>query len=251
VPPCSWGSHPADDPGGAVSRRFGGAADVCPDGGAVLPFGGGGARPQPGVRHRPCAPALATTYRTAAGTLQAAHGEAILASLVDTLDWVTRGAGAVLRGFPSPLLAAADHLPVDTTPEAIGREMASRLEGHGQRLVPAPAAPTGGGSSTRAPFSGEPAATALPFYGSGYSYSAAGAPASGHALYGRRYSSAEAGPSRTPCSTWGLTHRGQGPARQYHFDPPAHENYQGYARDDVPPSPDRGLRPVPLWEPRV
>jgi len=52
VPPCSWGSHPADDPGGAVSRRFGGAADVFPAGGAALPVGGGGANPQPGVRHR-------------------------------------------------------------------------------------------------------------------------------------------------------------------------------------------------------
>jgi len=46
-----------------------------------------------------CARELATTYATAAGT----HGEAIVASLVETLVWVTRGAGAVLRGSPSPL----------------------------------------------------------------------------------------------------------------------------------------------------
>jgi len=50
-----------------------------------------------------CARELATTYATAAGTLRAAHGEAIVASLVETLAWVTRGAGAVLRGSPWPL----------------------------------------------------------------------------------------------------------------------------------------------------
>ena len=47
-----------------------------------------------------CARALATTYSSAAGTLLAAHGEAIVASLVQTLAWVTRGAGTVLRGSP-------------------------------------------------------------------------------------------------------------------------------------------------------
>jgi len=49
-----------------------------------------------------CAHALATTYPSAAGALRAAHGEAIVASLVDTLAWVTRGAGAILRDSSSP-----------------------------------------------------------------------------------------------------------------------------------------------------
>jgi len=79
-----------------------------------------------------CARALATTYPTATGTLRALHGEAIVASLVYTLAWVTRGAGALLRGSPSPLSAAADPFLVDTTPGAIGHQMASRLEGHGR-----------------------------------------------------------------------------------------------------------------------
>jgi len=72
-----------------------------------------------------CARSLATTYPTAAGTLRVAHGEPIVASLVDTLAWVTRGAGAVLRGSPSPLSAAAQQFLVVTTPEAIGYQMAS------------------------------------------------------------------------------------------------------------------------------
>jgi len=47
-----------------------------------------------------CALALAATYPSAAGAVSAAHGEAIVASLVDTLAWVTRGTGAVPDGLP-------------------------------------------------------------------------------------------------------------------------------------------------------
>jgi len=114
-----------------------------------------------------CARAFATTYPRAAGTLREAHGEAIVASLVDTLACVTWGAGTVLRGSPSPLSAAAEQFLVDTTPEAIGYQMASRLEGHAQRVAPGSAAPAAGGSSSRAPYAGEPAAAAAPYYGAG------------------------------------------------------------------------------------
>jgi len=48
-----------------------------------------------------CACALATTYSSAARALRAAHGEAIVASLLDTLARVTRGAGAVMRDSSS------------------------------------------------------------------------------------------------------------------------------------------------------
>ena len=105
---------------------------------------------------------LASTYPSAAGALGAAHGEAIVASLVDTLAWVTRGAGAVLRGSPSLLKAAAEQFLVETTPEAIGYQMASRLEGHGQRVAPGPVVPAAAGSSIRAPYAREPAAAAEP-----------------------------------------------------------------------------------------
>jgi len=67
-----------------------------------------------------CARALATTYPTAAGTLRVAHGEPIVASLVETPAWVTRGAGSALRGSPSPRSAAAEQFLVDTTSEPIG-----------------------------------------------------------------------------------------------------------------------------------
>jgi len=79
-----------------------------------------------------CAHALATTKPSAAGALRAAHGEAIVASLVDTLAWVTRGAGALLRDSWSSRSAEAEQFLVDTTPEAIGYQVASRFDGHGQ-----------------------------------------------------------------------------------------------------------------------
>jgi len=135
-----------------------------------------------------CARALPTTYATAARTLQAAQGGATVASLVDTLAWVTRGAGATLRGSPSPLSAAADQLLVDTTSENIGYQMASRLEGNGERMAPASAASAAGGSPTRAPHAGEPATAASPCYGGGYSYSAGGTSAAEHAPSAGGYS---------------------------------------------------------------
>jgi len=98
-----------------------------------------------------------------------------VASVVDTLAWVTRAALAVLWGAPSPLSAAADEFLADTTPEAIGNQMALRVEGHGQRVLPAPEAPGGGGGSTRAPYAGKPSAAEQPCYSGGYSYSALGA----------------------------------------------------------------------------
>ena len=187
-----------------------------------------------------CARALETTYPSATNTLRADHGEAIVASLVVTLVWVTRGAGSVPRGSPSPLSAAAEQFLVDTTPEAIGYQMASRLEGHGQRVAPGSAAPAAGGSSTRAPYAGEPAAAAAPFYGSGYSDSAGGTSAAGHTSYAVGYSAAGAVPSTAPRSTWGPVPTGRGPAHEYPFDPAVRYHYGGYARDDLPPSSDRG-----------
>jgi len=171
------------------------------------------------VTHR-CARALASTYPSAAGALRAAHGEAIVASLVDTLAWDTRGAGAVLQGSPSPLWAAAEKFLVDTTPEAIGYQMASRLDGHGQRVALGPAVPAAAGSSNRASYAREPAAAAAPYHGGGYSSSAGG------------YSAAGAPPSRTPRSMWGPGPADRVPAQEYPVDPPGDDYYRGYARDD-------------------
>ena len=145
-----------------------------------------------------CARALAKTYPSAAGTLRAAHGEAIVTSLVDALAWVTRSSGTVLRGSPSPLSAVAEQFLVDTTPDAIAYQMASTLEGHDQRVAPRSAVTAPGGGSTRAPYAGEPAAAPSTCYGGGYSYSAGGTSAAGHAPYAGGYSSAVVGPSRAP-----------------------------------------------------
>jgi len=186
-----------------------------------------------------CARALATTYPTAPGTLRVAHGEPIVASLVDTLASVTRGAGAVLRESPSPLSAAAERFLVDTTPEAIGYQMASRLEGHRQRVAPGSAVAAAGGSSTRDPYAGESAAAAAPYYGGGCSYSAGGASAAGHTTYAGGYTAAAAAPSPAPRSTWGPVPTGRGPAHEYPFDPPVRDHCGGYARDDLQRSPDR------------
>jgi len=187
-----------------------------------------------------CARALATTYPTAAGTLRVAHGEPIVASLVDTLAWVTRGAGAVLRGSLSPLSATAEQFLVNTTPEAIGYQMASRLEGHGQRVAPGSAVTAAGGSSTRAPYAVEPAAAAVPYYGGGYSYLVGGASAAGHNASAGGYTAAAAAPSPAPRSTWGPVPTGRGPAHEYPFDPHVRDHYGGNARDDLQRSPDRG-----------
>jgi len=184
--------------------------------------------------------ALATTYPSAAGSLRAAHGEAIFASLEDTLAWVTRGARTVLRGSPSPFLAAAEQFLVDTKPEAIGYQMASRLEGYGQRVGPGSAATAPGGGSTQAPHAGEPAAAAAPYYGGGYSHSARGTSAAWQTPYTVGFSSAEAGLIRAPRSTRAPVPTGRGPTQEYPFDPPVRDHHGGYARDDLPLSPDRG-----------
>jgi len=187
-----------------------------------------------------CARARETTYPTAAGTLRVAHGEPIVASLVDILAWVTRGAGAVLRGSLSLLTAAAEQFLVDTTPEAIGYQMAFWLQGHGQRVAPGSAVTAAARSSTRAPYAREPLTAAIPHYGGGYSYSAGGASAAGHTAYAGGYTAAAAAPSSAPRSTWGPVPTGRGPAQEYPFDPPVRDHYGGYARDDLQRSPDRG-----------
>ena len=150
-----------------------------------------------------------------------------MASLVDTLAWATRGAGAVIQGSSSPFSAAAEQFLVDTTPEAIGYQMASRLKGHSQRVAPGLVVPAAAGSSSPAPYAGEPAPAAAPYHGGGYSSSAGG------------YSAAGAAPSGAPRSTWGPGPVDQGPAHEYLVDPSGHDHYGGYARDDLPPAPGR------------
>jgi len=186
-----------------------------------------------------CARALATTYPTAVGALQDAHGEAIVASLVDTLAWVVRGAGAALRGPPPLRTGAAEQFLVDTTPEAIGYQMASRLEEHGLRVLPAPSA-SAGGSSARAPPREDSHAAGSSHWGGGYTHpSSPGQVASGGgSQWGEGYASAGAGPSRAPRSTWGPSASGPRAAHEYPFDPAPRAHYSGYARGDTPPPPD-------------
>jgi len=190
-----------------------------------------------------CAHDLASTYLRAARMLRAAHGEAIVASLVDTLAWVTWGAGAVLRGSSSSLSAVAKQFLLDTTPKAIGYQMASRLEGHGQREAPGPVVPAAAGSSIRASYAGEPAAAAAPYHGGGFYSSAGGASAAGHSSYVGGYSAVGAAPSGAPRSTWGAAlDVGLGPADQesaheYPVDLAGHDHYGGFTRDDLPPPP--------------
>ena len=123
-----WTARAGPSPVGPATRPT-----LAPPGVPYYPALGAGQNLSWGYVTPQCARALATTYPTAAGTLRVAHGEPKVASLVVTLAWDTRGAGGVLRGFPSPLSAAAEQFPVDTTPEAIRYQMASLLEGHGQR----------------------------------------------------------------------------------------------------------------------
>jgi len=118
--------------------------------------------------------------------------------------------------------------------------MAFQLGGHGQRVAPGSAVTVPGGGSTRAPYAREPATAASPAYGAGCSDSAGGTAAAGHSPDAGGYFSAEAGPSRAPRSTWGPVSTGRGPAHEYPFDPPVRDQYGGYARDNIPPSPDRG-----------
>jgi len=204
APPCSWVRRPADHPGGGVTRGAVGPSDVCPAGGPVLPGPGGG---------------------SASGALRAAHGEVMMASLVYTLAWATRGAGAVLRDSSSTRTAAAEQFLVDTSPEAIGYQMASRLEGQGQRVAPGPAVPSAGEGSSRAPSAGEPAGSAASYNRGGYPTSAGG------------YAAAGAAPRRVPRSSWGPVPADRGSAQEYPVDPPGDDHYGGYARDDRPQSP--------------
>ena len=174
-----------------------------------------------------CAHALASTYPSVAGALRAAHGEAIVACPVDTPAWVIRRAGAVLRDSSSPRTATAEQFLVHITPEAIGYQMASRLKGYGQRVASGSAVPSAGGSSSRAPYPGEPADSAAPYHGSGYPTSAGG------------YAAAGAPSSRAPRSSWGPGPSDRGSAQEYPVDPPGYDHYGGYARDDHPHSPGR------------
>jgi len=137
------------------------------------------------------------------------------------------GAEAILRDSSSPLTASAEQFLVDTTPEAIGNQMASRLEGHGQQVAPGPAVPSAGGSSIRAPYAGEPAGSAAPYHGGGYPTSAGG------------YAAAGAAPSRAPRSSWGPGSSDRGSAQEYLVDPLGYDKYGGYARDDRPHLPGR------------
>ena len=138
-----------------------------------------------------------------------------------------RGVGAVLRDFWSPRTVLAKQFLVDTTPEAIGYQMASRLEGHGKRVAPGPAVSSAVGGFSRAPFAGEPAGEAAPYHGGGFPISAGG------------YAAAGAAPSRAPRSSWGPGLADRGSAREYPVDPPGYDHYGGYARDDRPHSPGR------------
>jgi len=174
-----------------------------------------------------CAHALATTYPSAAGALWAAHGEAIVASLVDTLAWVTRGAGAVLWDSSSPRSASAEQFLLDTTPEAIGYQMASRLEGLGQRVAAGPAGASTGGSFSQAPYAGEPVGSAAPYHGGGYPSSAGG------------YAAARAAPSKAPRSSWGPGPSDRGLAQEYPGSNSGYDQFGGYVRDDRPHSPGR------------
>jgi len=173
-----------------------------------------------------CAHALASTYPSAAGALRAAHGEVMVASLVDTLAWVTRGAGSVLRDSSSPRSAAAAQSLVDTTPEAIGYQMASRLEGHGQWVAAGPAGASAGGGPSRIPYAGEPAGSAAPYHGGGYPSTLGG------------YAAAGAAPSRVPRSSWGPGPSDRGSAQEYP-DHSGYDQFGGYVRDDRPHSPGR------------
>jgi len=139
------------------------------------------------------------------------------------------------RGLPgglvpycgNPRTASAEQVLVDTTPEAIGYQMASRLDGHGQRVAPGPAVPSAGGGSSRAPYAGEPAGSAATYHGGGFPFSAGG------------YAAAGAAPSRVPRSSWGPGLSDRGSAQEYPGDPPGYDQHGGYARDDRPHSPGR------------
>ena len=147
--------------------------------------------------------------------------------LVDSLAWVTRGAGAVLRDSSSPQTSLAEQFLLNTTPEAIGYQMASCLEGHGQQVAPGPAVPSACGGSSRAPYAGEPAGSVAAYHGGSFPTSAGGNATAG------------AAPSRAPRSSWGPGPADRGSVQEYSVDPPGYDHYGKYARDDRPHSPGR------------
>ena len=123
---------------------------------------------------------------------------------------------------------------MDTTPEAIGYQIASRLEEHGQQVAHGPAGPSAGGGSCRTPYAGEPAGPAAPYHGGGYPSSAGG------------YAAAGAAPSRGPRSSWGPGPSDRGSAQGYPGDHPGYDKFGGYGRDNRPHSP--GREKVPWFE---
>jgi len=137
------------------------------------------------------------------------------------------GGGGRTAASPSPLPASAEQFLVDTTPGAIGHQVVSRLEGHGQRVAAGPAAPSVGGGSSRAPYAGAPAGSAAPYHGGGYPTSAGG------------YATAGGAPSRAPRSSGGPGPADRGSAQEYPVGPSGYDHYLGYARDDRPHSPGR------------
>jgi len=138
-----------------------------------------------------------------------------VASLVDTLVCVTRGAGAVLRDFSSPRTSSAEQFLADTTPEAIGYQMASGLVWHGQRVAPGPAVPSSCGGFSRAPYAAEPAGSAAAYNTGGYPTSAG------------RYAAARAAPSRALRSSWRPGPADRGSAQEYPVDLPGNDHYGG------------------------
>jgi len=201
-PPTRGGAVRRTTRAGACPVGWSGRPRFAPPGVPYYPALGAGQSLSWGYVTPRCAHALATTYPGLAGALRAAHGEAIVACLVGILAWVTWGAGAVLRESSSPRTASAEQFLVDTTPEAIGYQMASRLEGHGRRVAAGPAGALAGGGSSRAPYAGEPAGSAAPYPGGGYPSSAGGYAAAGAAL------------SRAPRLSWGPGPSDRGSAQE-------------------------------------
>ena len=238
--PCSWGRRPEDHPGWAIPRGPGGPPDVCPARGTVLLGPGGGAKPQLGVCYAPvCARLgdhLSECGRDASGGPRG--GDICISEGHPGLGYMGRADRTT--GIPVNPLGGGRAVLVETKPEATGYQMASRLEGYGQRVAPGSAATAPGGGSTQAPHAGEPAAAGAPYYGGGYSHSAGGTSAASQAPYTGVYSSLEAGLIRAPRSTLGPVLTGRGPTHENPFDPPVRVHHGGYARDDLPLSPARG-----------
>ena len=224
-PPACEGAVRRTNRAGALPKGQSGRPTFAPPGVPYYPALGAGQSLSLGYVSSQCAHDLADTHPSAAGALRANHGEAIMASLVDNLAWVFQGAGAVLRDSSPPRTALDEQVLVDTTPEAIGYQMASRLEGHGQRVASGHAVPSADGVSSRGPYAGEPADSATAYHGVGYPAGAGG------------YAAAGAASSRAPRSSLGPGPEDRVSAQEYPVDPPGYDHYGGYARDDRPQSP--------------